>query len=930
MRQIILKFLLVLFLSGYAFNAYSNRDKIDLAGEWDYILTLAPAEIPAEGTLTLPGTLDTNGVGIPVPVSDDTSQLSRRVTYTGPAIYSRRIVIPQEWEGKAITLLLERTRPSTVRVDGNEAGSSSLISAPQRYDLSDLLTPGVHTLEIEVDNGESIPLTVRNNSHACTESTQTNWNGIIGKIELSAAEPLNIASAISFPQINDNLRRYEVTLSDLPPVGSAIKISDAHGKSIMEKFPEDYVSAEFSVPLNWDEKMWSEWTPATGKVKIELISPSGETTDGVEIETGVRDFHVEGNFMKINGHPVFLRGKHDACVFPLTAHVPMDYKTWKRYFDILKSYGINHVRFHSWCPPEACFKAADDTGVYLQPELPIWGELSKDNPKLIEFLTNELDAIITEYSSHPSFTMFALGNELWGNTDFMKTFIDRARDLNPDILMTYGSNVYLGWKGHIDGEDFLVTCRVGEGEGFTTHARASFSFADAENGGILNSTYPNSSNNFSDAIALSPVPVIGHETGQYQVYPDFNEIIKYSGVLRPDNLQEFARRATEAGNLSKTHKFFKASGEWASRLYKADMEMNLRTPDMGGFQLLDIQDYPGQGTALVGILDAFMDSKGLISEEEWRQSCAPVTILAEFPKFCFTSGETVRIPVKMANFSGRDLNGMEIKWEVPFKQGSLMAQEGEGLVRAGEVVLQMPELSTPQKMVFTLSSPEADNSYDLWIYPRSADVEKDVFVTTSLDDALQSLSRGESVILCPDTALVSATTLGPLFTTDYWNYRMFRSICDKMGMTPSPGTLGLLIDNRHDAFNSFPTDFHTDWQWYPIISNSRPLIIDRLPKEVNPIVEVIDNVERNYRLSLMMECAVGKGKLLILSVDMNKAQEHPEGQWLMKSVKDYVASKQFKPDLTLTEQQLKNLLTRPSAKRVIKELRNESYEGMNI
>ncbi|MFG6427458.1 MAG: beta-glycosidase [Muribaculaceae bacterium] len=908
----------------------SAREHIDLAGDWNFILLNAPSEIPAEGKLSLPGTLDTNRVGIPVEESDNTSQLSRRFPYTGSAIFSKTVTIPEEWRGKHIELLLERTRPASVAVDGKRISYSSLISAPQRHDLSDALSPGTHTIEITVNNGDSIPLPIRNNSHACTESTQTNWNGIIGEIRLSAMPRLHIKSAIPFPQTDstrNGMRRLDVTLSQNPPAGYIITAMTGDDEADRIKLSPDTDTFSLWLPPTDREQMWSEWNPTSENVSISLQSPDGMMEDSISVSSAPRDFHTVGRQFIVNGHPAFLRGRHDACVFPMTAHVPMDYESWRRYFSIIKDYGLNHVRFHSWCPPEECFRAADEAGVYLQPELPIWGSFDHDNTELMDFLAKELDAIVSEYSHHPSFMMFSLGNELWGEIELMKGFLDRAKEINPYLLTTYGSNIYLGWKGHIDGEDFLVTCRVGGGDGFSTHTRASFSFADADNGGILNSTYPNSEMNFSNAISLSPVPVIGHETGQYQIFPDFREMFKYTGVLRPDNFKEFARRVTDAGNARKAQRFFRASGELATRLYRADMEMNLRTPGMGGFQLLDLQDYPGQGTALVGILDAFMDSKGLVTPEKWREACDQVTILAELPKFCFTSGESVEIPVKVANFSASDLDGMNIGWTTPFVSGNLSTSSGEGVVDAGNISLTIPDVKVPVKSSLQLSSSKASNSYDIWIYPTEEPRTEDVVVTTDLDFALKALDKGGRVILCPDTATVRETSLGPLFTTDYWNYRMFRTICDNVKKEPSPGTLGLLIDDSHEAFRLFPTDFHSDWQWFATVANSHPLIIDRLPKDIDPIVEVIDNVERNYRLALMLECSVGKGKLMIISADMKKAAEHPEGRWLLNSVKTYMASKRCKPSLMLSPQQVTDLLTKPSVKRIIKEIRNESYDN---
>lgn len=918
---------IMLLLAAVPSLANEKRDTLNLSGQWNYWLHGAPDSIASEGVLTLPGTLDTNGVGIPVAKSDNTSQLSRRVTFTGDVSYSREVDIPADWSGKDIELYIERSRPSLIIVDGKHFGNSSLLSSAQKFNLTSVLTSGKHTIEVVVNNADSIPLAIRNNSHACTESTQTNWNGMIGKLHLEARNPMNIASATVLPKTGKSGYDIAVRLSKPAAENLTLTAFCNHDNTATATIHAGDSTANMFLPVTHDHPKWSEWEPVTDNVTLQL-KEGNKAIDQRDVHTAYRNFTTKNGRFYVNGDPVFLRGRHDACVFPVTAHVPMDLESWRQYFHTLKQYGINHVRFHSWCPPEACFQAADEAGIYLQPELPIWGELDNSLTTLTNFLHKDMEGIIDEYSSHPSFVMFAIGNELWGDIELMRKFIDDARDMNPNLLATFGSNIYLGWNGHIDGEDFLVACRVGGGEGVSTHARASFSFADADNGGIMNSTYPNSEMDFSHAISLSAVPVVGHETGQYQFYPNFSEIYKYdNSVLRPDNLEEFENRAREAGTLRKNADYFQAAGKWATKLYLADMEMNLRTPGMGGFQLLDIQDYPGQGTALVGILDPFMDSKGFITPEDWRKSCDEVTLLAEMPGFCYVSGDTVPVKVKAANFSNKSLTDKGIKWSTPFASGQLVIPEGKGLLDVGNVNLKFPKVKRPQQMQLSLVSTDGSlsNTYDLWVFPSEMKEVKNVEVTSDINEALDFLRKGERVILCPDTSSVKDAVLGPLFQTDYWNYRMFRTICDNVNKKPSPGTMGLLINDRHPALKNYPTSFHTDWQWFTVVSNSYPLIIDRLPKDFDPVIEVIDNVERNYRLALMLECNVGKGKLMILNADMEKASERPEGEWLLQSVKEYMASKDCKPKLTLSEEQLVNLLTKPSVDRLIKEIRNESY-----
>ncbi len=911
---IIFRLIILLVITTFTLTVEA-REIRDISGEWSYSFPDSVSGFPTSGVINLPGTLDTAGIGHPVPHSHSTESLSRHVTYTGPVTFSRSIDIPQSAADKRIILSLERTRPSRICVDNAEAGSSSLISSPQVFDLSDYLTPGRHLLSITVDNGESIPAPVRISSHACSESTQTNWNGIIGEMTLTFLNTSHITST-SVRQSSDP-NTLEITCRiQRPDSLSQLSIHAYSGESTtFREITQDHRGpVQIQLPLTSDSTPWSEHSPTLHDVTLLLKDREGCSLDSMTIRTGIRHFSTSGTQFTINGDTTFLRGRHDACVWPLTAHPPMDKEAWKEYFNTLREYGLNHVRFHSWCPPESCFAAADEEGFYLQPEFPIWGEVDESQTRLIPFLTAELEGILRAYSHHPSFVMFGIGNELWGDKETMRGFIEQARSDN-DILVTYGANVFLGSEGHIPGEDYLIAARVGTGPGFSTHVRGSFSFADDHKGGMINALYPSTDRTFSQGISRSPVPVIAHETGQYQSYPDFTTISRYSGVLRPDNLEEWRNRADSAGLLHKGDLFSKASGKWAARLYKEEMEMSLRTPGMGGFHLLDIQDYPGQGTAPVGILDPFMKSKGNITPQEWRESCNDLTLLALLPSRTFSSGEEVECAILTNNTSQADLSNAEINWSLPYSSGSIPLSPGRGVKEQGRFSFTVPHLKTAEKVTLTLnlqgSDKEVSNHYDLWLYPAEAPDVKGATLTSDLEEALALLEKGKRVILTPDSATTSLTTIDPLFTTDFWNYRMFRDICDSIGHTPSPGTLGLLINKGHPLFKDFPTDFHTDWQWQPIIAASRPLVATRLPASVDPIVEPIDNAETSRRLAMILEFNVGPGKLLLIMADLERAGATPEGRWFRQCALAYAASRTFKPSLTITPRQFKTLLLYP-------------------
>ena len=663
----------------------------------------------------------------------------------------------------------------------------------------------------------------------------------------------------------------------------------------------------------YSEDTQTNWNGVIGQIgfgPVEAFEAKASVADMPRLEV------VDGQFMA-GGHPVFLRGKHDACVFPLTGHSPMDKTSWINYFQRCKDYGINHVRFHSWCPPEAAFAAADELGIYLQPELPIWGTIGGE--ELVSFLTKEGLNILRTYGHHPSFAMFSLGNEVSGEPEVMRTMVETFRAEAPHILYTNGTNAFLGWRGYVDGMDFFATCRTrGEAWGsYDTHVRSSFAFCDALDGGILNHFYPGTTRNYAEALEGVPMPVISHETGQFQSYPDYAEIDKYEGTpFVPYNLIEFRRRLEYAGMGDQAADFHRASVAWAAELYKADIELCLRTPGLGGFQLLDIQDYPGQGSAYVGVLDAFMDPKDSLVNSDWRSFCSEVVPLAEFDKYCWSSDETFRSHMKLADFSDRNITSIDaylsLSEDLPPTPVSLAVPAGEGLLDVGDFESDLSGITTPVRGFLSVDVRVDEgcistfwNHWPIWVYPANNNPDKSgITVTRKLDRAAeQALAAGKKVLLMPKDA---KNTVGGLFQTDYWNYRMFKDICENAGKPVSPGTLGILTDPSHPVFREFPTEEHTNWQWYPVLKASRPMVLDAL-QGYKPIIQVIDNVERNHRLGLLFEFAVGKGKLLVCCSDLESTLEYPEGRQFYKAILDYMRSDDFRPSVSLDTESLTGL-----------------------
>lgn len=944
---------LILLISIISFSCKTHtekgRDVIDLSGYWQFDIDPADSGIKQQwflkdlpDSVLLPGTMDLNHKGYE---NNDTTtkHLNRLFLYTGPAWYKRNINIPTDWLDRHILLDVERTKPSKVWIDDKYVGESRLLESPQKYDLSMFISPGEHTISVRIDN--SSRLTPYGYTHLNSDQTQTNWNGIIGKLLLEAFSKTYISGLQVFPDIDAKKIRVELSVNNqlnIDKVDIELQISKEIGATRTKLKPANYSVAcdsliELEYHLGEKADLWDEFRQPIYKLNA-IIRSNQRILDSKEVPFGMRKFATKGTNFTINNRATFLRGKNDACVFPLTGCPPMDAEGWIRVFRIAKSYGINHYRFHTWCPPEAAFEAADKVGIYLQPELPFW-DIKSDT--LLNMFLKEGTALLKSYANHPSFVMFSAGNEISGNLKKTEELIARLKQIDPRPLYTQGSNNNIGYSFPVSSADFHVTARmpyiydtlqmksnvenpaIGVSHPYDTiltHVRLSHAFLDSKDGGILNGCPPSTSFNFDYAVSLANIPIVSHEVGQYQIYPDYNEIKKYTGILKPRNLEVFRDNLENAGMLDQNNAFNKASGALAAMCYRAEIEAAMRTKGFGGFQLLDLQDFPGQGTALVGILDAFMDSKNVISREEWTQFCNDVVPLLLFDKFCWTNSEIFHATIKVANYSNRNIK-QNLNWEIKDSMGNVVEKGTElnaeipmgGLRNIGQIEIPLNLIKAPDKLTVSLSIDNTayKNSYPIWVYPVQEDLVKsgDILIATSLDQRFTSnLNSGAKVLYFPNANSVEKNSVGGLFISDFWNYGMFKKLSLQFNRPVSPGTLGILTNPNHPLFQKFPTDFHTNWQWWSIIKNSHPLILNKTKVDYRPIVQVIDNLERNNKLGLIFEFKVGKGKLLICMSDLNELIDRPEAFQLYQSILDYMESDKFDPQEEVTMRFLEGLI----------------------
>ncbi|HLP01130.1 MAG TPA: discoidin domain-containing protein [Opitutaceae bacterium] len=914
-----------------------------LAGSWLFTLGAPDATFPPQNpppaaaftdTIELPGTTETRAQGVAAGWADP-SGLTRVRPFVGPAWYRRTVDIPAAWAGKRVQLRLERTRFTQVWLGDRPLGDGHLYGTPQTFDLGTALPPGPHTLTILVDNRpERRP--VRGQAHHFDDSAQTNWNGLLGDLSLTATDTVWLDDV----QVRSDVaaRTFHVTakignLSGTPASGSVTveAVSFNHDGAAHRPAPQsatfaasagDGATVTLDLPLGADAQLWDEFSPALYALTVRLAAaPAGAAnaprfSDTRNLETGLREFRTQGQQFVINGRPTFLRGKHEAGVFPLPGHPPMDVAGWERYLRTVQEWGFNHIRCHTWMPPEAAFAAADRLGMYLQPELPFWGSFDAN---VRDFLRPEGEALLRALGNHPSFVMLTLGNEMGGDRALMNALVVHLRTLDPSRLYADGSNNVLWDPVFQPTNDFYVSAksRPPADPAKTFPARGSFCVFDGADGHTQWGP-AETRTDLSAALAGLPVPFVGHETGQWTVYPDFTEIPKYTGVVRAKNLERFRDRLARAGMLDQAAAFARASGAHAAELYREENELFRRTPGMAGYQHLDLQDYPGQGSALVGLLDAFMEPKSGVSAAHFRGSNGALVPLARFDKYAWTTAETYRGDLQLSHYGRTDLPAAQIAWTLtdaagaPVRTGTLPALDlaRGGLRDLGAIAVPLAGLPAPARYDLFVrvdsGATHLEQSWPVWVYPEAVDTAAPagVVLARSYDSAARAaLAAGKRVVLVP-AGKFWGNTLPGAYATDYWNWPMFNN---------TPGTLGLLCDPNHPVLAAFPTRFHSERQWSEIAHASRPVILSATPAAFRPLVQVIDNYERNEKLGLVFETAVGSGRLLVCAVDLldPALAAKPAARQLLASLLRYAGSDAFAPTATLDADLLDTLL-RPS------------------
>ncbi|MFA6286416.1 MAG: sugar-binding domain-containing protein [Opitutaceae bacterium] len=906
---------------------------INLSGAWEFALGNTPGYVHR---INLPGSLQVQGYGDEVTVDTPwTGQIVDRSWFTadryasyrrpgnikipfwlqpekhyvGAAWYRRDIEVPESWKGRRVTLFLERPHIETrVWLNDREIGSNNSLSTPHVYELGIDVAPGAHRLAIRVDN--RLLVDMGTNSHSVTDHTQTNWNGIIGRIELAAGSPVWIDDVQVFPQVAPRAARVKVAIGNATGVPGRGTVS-VGGVAVEAAWDEPGGTAELDVPLDGDAGLWDEFNPVLHTLTVRL----GD--DEKTVSFGLRGVGVRGTQITVNGRPIFLRGTLECCVFPRTGYPPTDRAEWRHILTVIKDHGFNHVRFHSWCPPEAAFDAADALGLYLQIECASWANTTTGlgtGLAVDDWLYAEGRAIIRAYGNHPSFLLMAYGNEPGKKcedfTRYLTRWVTYWKQAEPRRLHTTAA----GWPA-IPESDYhnIPEPRIQAwGEGLASRINALPPATTADYSGFVETTkLPETlcrlreAKSWNYAAVEAPGSIISHEIGQWCVYPDFSEIPKYTGLLKAKNFEIFkdTLEANHLGDLARD--FLMASGKLQVLCYKEELESFLRTRNFGGFQVLQANDFPGQGTALVGWLNPFWESKGYVTPEEFRRFNDSTVLLARLERRMFSSRDVLRAEIEVAHFGAAPMTQARAYWKLAEADGRVHAS-GEFLERTlplgngtslGKIEIPLADLPSPRhfKLIVGLARTKFENDWDVWVYPpeRIVRTSDDVLIVSDWSELLRQARGGRKILFNPPPSQVKGgVALG--FSSIFWNTAWTKN--------QAPHTLGILCDPGHPLFACFPTDYHSDWQWWELIHGGAALVLDGLSSELCPLVRVIDDWFTNRRLGLVFEARFNGCALLVCASDITSAlDERHAARQFRESLLVYMTGASFRPAHAIDE-----------------------------
>ncbi len=647
---------------------------------------------------------------------------------------------------------------------------------------------------------------------------------------------------------------------------------------------------------------YSFWSPESPK-RYDLALA---TAQGVYRQKfGIRRLTTDGEKLRLNGRPVYLRGVTEHCYFPATLHLPRDLAYYRMVTAKRKELGFNFVRFHTFVPPVEYLEATDELGMVVHIESP-------------NFVPEpEFAAIIAFARRHPSVMIYCTGNE---------TRIDRIaeaylRDV-AEMVHARTDSLFSPMSAMRGIEYALMSGKDPTVEKPFRHNAERMArvapFCDMFTSYQLGLTSYESLNDGTSADldawgdAYLGKPRTSHEICIDSSYVDFGLEKLYppdSPILKTGLFSEPRRMLAEKGLLDRADAYFRNSCEWMRRIRKHCFEKVRAADRVAGYDFLgDINTHWHTFGYSVGMMDEFYRLKpGETVRNVLRYNSAAVILSDLGSDFNVTAGSTKRVALSLSNYAddapaarldvalADDATGAQV-WAASREVGDVANGR---LVRLGSFGVEIPASTAVKKYrlsaEFSGGGVKAGNEWEIYAFPavseRSAQANVKVVENIGEAELSAAMANGERVLLLG---------AGP-FRSQPTTYRI--------GMAGRcSGNYATVIKPGHPALDGLPHDGFCGWQFRRLMEGGRAVQLEAgVP--FDPVIDIASSVKFPIRQAVLFEYRVGEGRLMVCSFAFGKGD--PAAEWLRARLTDYAASEAFNPPMRITQKQLHDVISAP-------------------
>lgn len=836
----------------------------------------------------------------------------------GVGFYRKQFDVPLNWDGRSVTLNVGGVRfESWFWLNGKFVDYHLLHNVPFAISLTDMIKPG---------EKNELVIAVANNGIMRPGCDNRGWHagaaGIYRSVSLTVTGASRIADCYVYPLQSNKKLKWNVEIDGNIAQGSFLDYSvvDKNGKTLGKGSVAVKEQKNVWETSTFKMLQWSDKTPNLYKMQVALRNNNG-ISDSISQVFGLRTIARDGVELKLNGRPIQLRGICEHHYFAEYRVAPIDVNYYRKTIGIMKSLGFNWIRCHTHIPNEAYLQAADEKGIMFQVE----GTGAFTEQDWIE--------VLRASRKHPSVVIYCGGNEEdidENKIDYLRRIATTQKLLVPDALF----NPNEGMRGveyslvevpPLNKNDLVKEPFEYNKKRLDALKEFSDVYGQYAWGRLSYSAVLADWRELDYKMTVYDRPLLSHENGITGAYIDLDLENRHVGTPIGPDLYTAARRNIEAnGLLDRASIYYKNSSAWMHLVRKYNIEMTRKCKYVMGYDMLGIIDYHWHRTGYqCGIMNEFYEMKPGASAADVRKYNSESVILLD----CnwnrnLVESKTYSYDIMSSLYGDKMLKSGKLEWwlsdgDTTYSRGEInLSKVDIGKVeKLGVVKFIAPKLAKPSKLTLytRLTGGEYDivNDWNFWVFPQlstaninaAADqviidkfgkqftglkIDKDSaglkVISNIDDDSIKFLNDGGSVVLLGSNPFPSLET----------TFRL-------MSAGRSEGYYATIVA-VHPITNSFPHDGFFDWQFYSMMELGSAVTFNNPDIPFDPIVEAVGSYKTIIKQSSLFEFNVGKGKLLVCSLNLNTTDT--AAMYMLNNILNYANGNEFNPPNSITINQL--------------------------